>query len=124
MTLTTTDHALVSRVLMEQAQTELDSGDLIQASEKAWGATARALKAIAQRRDLRHSGHYDFYQIIRHLEETTGRQDLRRGFQVAEALHANFYNGWMPETYVRDSIADIRQLVADLHLLIDDDFQE
>ena len=120
MTLTA-DHRLVSRILIEQAQTELDSGDLVQASEKAWGATARALKAIAQRRNLRHSGHYDFYQIIRRLEETTGRQDLRRGFQIAESLHGNFYNGWMPEADVRDSIADVRRLVADLHLLITDD---
>ena len=36
MTLTT-DHRLVSRILIEQAQSELDSGDLIQASEKAVG---------------------------------------------------------------------------------------
>ena len=120
MTLTT-DHALVSRRFMQQAQTELDSGDLLQASEKAWGATARALKAIAQRRDMRHSSHYHYYQIIRHLMEVTGRQELRRGFQVAESLHANFYNGWMPETDVRESIADVRELVADLHLLIDAD---
>ena len=121
MTLTTTDHALVSRVLMEQAQTELDSGDLIQASEKAWGATARALKAIAQRRDWRHSSHYHYFQIVGNLAELTGRQELRRGFQVAESLHANFYNGWMPEIQVRESIADVRELVADLHLLIDAD---
>ena len=117
----TTDHRLVSRILMEQAQTELDSGDLIQASEKAWGATARALKAIAEPRDMRHSSYYHYYQIIRYLMEVTGRQELRRGFQVAESLHANFYNGWMPETDVRDSIADVERLVADLHLLIDAD---
>lgn len=120
MTLTT-DHALVSRRFMQQAQTELDSGDLLQASEKAWGATARALKAIAQRRDMRHSSHYHYYQIVRHLMEVTGRQELRRGFQVAESLHANFYNGWMPETDVRESIADVRELVGQLHLLIDAD---
>lgn len=120
MTLTT-DHALVSRILMEQAQTEFDSGDLIQASEKAWGATARALKAIAQPRDWRHSRHYDYVQIIGRLEEATGREELRRGFQAAQAVHANFYEGWMTETQVRKSIADVERLVADLHLLIDAD---
>ena len=121
MTLATTDHALVSRILMEQAQSELDSGDLIQASEKAWGAAARALKAIAQPRGWRHSSHYHYFQIVGNLAELTGRQELRRGFQVAESLHANFYNGWMPEIQVRESIADVRELVADLHLLIDAD---
>ena len=115
-----TDHALVSRVFIEQAQTELDSGDLLQASEKAWGATARALKAIAEPRGWQRNSHYHYYQIIERLEEMTGRDELRIGFQVAESLHANFYNGWMPEASVRNSIVIVRQLVADLHQLITD----
>ena len=120
-----TDHALVSRVFIEQAQTELDSGDLLQASEKAWGATARALKAIAEPRGWQHNSHYHYYQIVRRLIDLTGNEELRIGFQIAESLHANFYNGWMPETEVRASIADVRQLVADLHQLITDaDLQE
>ena len=115
-----TDHALVSRVFIEQAQTELDSGDLLQASEKAWGATARALKDIAEPRGWRHNRRYDYVQIIARLEEMTGRQELRHGFQAAQALHANFYEGWMTEAQVRNNIADVRQLVADLHQLITD----
>ena len=119
MTLTT-DHRLVSRTFMGQAQVELESGDLLQASEKAWGATARALKAIAQRRDWQHGSHYHYFQIIRRLIDESGREELRTRFQTAESLHANFYNGWMPETEVRASIDDVKLLVADLHLLINE----
>ncbi len=117
----TTDHRLVSHILMEQAQTELDSGDLIQASEKAWGSTARMIKAIGQRRGWRHSRHYDYVQIIGRLEDATGREELRRDFHTAQAVHANFYEGWMTENQVRKSIADIRQLVAELDQMIDAD---
>ena len=117
MTLTT-DHRLVSRILIEQAQSEFDSGDLIQASEKAWGATARIIKALAQRRGWRHNRHYDYVQIIERLVEPTGRSELRREFRVAQALHSNFYEGWMTESDVRDNIADVRRLVSELDAMI------
>ena len=36
-----------SQNLLTQAQAELDQGDLRQASEKAWGAAALAVKGVA-----------------------------------------------------------------------------
>ena len=117
----TSDHRLISRILMQQARAELDSGDLVQASEKAWGATARALKAIADRRGWRHNRHYDYLQIITRLEELTGRRELRRSFNAARELHSNFYEGWMDEAEVHKNMVAVAQLVDDLHLLIDDD---
>ena len=117
MTLTT-DHRLVSRILIEQAQLEFDSGDLIQASEKAWGATARIIKALAERRGWRHNRHYDYVQIIGRLEDATGREELRTDFHTAQALHSNFYEGWMTENQVRKSINEVRRLVSELDAMI------
>ena len=37
----------ISQHLLEQARRELDQGDILQASEKVWGATAHAIKALA-----------------------------------------------------------------------------
>ena len=119
MTLTS-DHRQVSLTLMRQARAEFDAGDLVQASEKAWGATARALKAIAERRGWRHNRHYDYVQIIGRLEEETGWEELGLRFDEARALHSNFYEGWMDEAEVRKNMAAVTQLVAELHLLIDD----
>ena len=106
---------------MEQAQSELDSGDLIQASKTAWKATAQIIKALGKRRGWQHEREFDYVQIIGRLVESTGRQELRIGFNSAQALKTNFYEGWMTEFGVRVGIDDVRLLVADLDAMISDD---
>ena len=44
---TTEFHIATSRRLLEQAEREYRAGDVLQASEKGWGAAAHAVKAIA-----------------------------------------------------------------------------
>ena len=41
-----------SRELIAQARAELAAGDLLQASEKAWGAAAAAVKSVADKARL------------------------------------------------------------------------
>ena len=41
-----------SRAFLVKARTEFDAGDLEQASEKAWGAAAMMVKAVAERRGV------------------------------------------------------------------------
>ena len=43
-------NAGISRELLLNARLELDKGDLLQASDKAWGAAAFAIKAVAEKR--------------------------------------------------------------------------
>lgn len=57
-------HVETSHRFIRHSNLMLDEGDLLQASEKAWGAVAHRLKAIANRRNLRHSSHRDYYMII------------------------------------------------------------
>ena len=40
----------MARDLLGKAHQALEDGDLIQASEKGWGAAAQAVKAVAERR--------------------------------------------------------------------------
>ena len=103
---------------MEQAQSELDSGDLIQASKTAWKATAQIIKALGKRRGWQHEREFDYVQIIGRLVETTGRRELMYGLHAAQALKTNFYEGWMSEAGVRDSMDYVRQLVAELDAMI------
>ena len=120
----TKDHRLASLIFMDEAETELEAGDMKRAPAKAWRATTRALMAITERRDWQRSGSYPYHQIIQGLIDETGKKELRRDFQVAESLWLNSYSSWMPETIVRDSFDDVKRLVADLHVLIDETDQE
>ena len=101
----------VSAQLFEQAHLELDAGDLIQASEKFWGATAQALKAIAQERGWEHNSHAHFYRIVQALIEETGDEELFDLFGSANLLHINFYEHWMKVTQIRKLADQVGQLI-------------
>ena len=105
------EYAEVSRRLIRQAAEELERGDLIQASEKAWGAAAQAVKAIAEQREWAHSSHFLLFQAVSNLVNETGQPEIRRLFGVANSLHTNFYEHWMDPDSVEGSIADVRMLV-------------
>ena len=105
-------HMEISRRFIRHAEEELDKGDLLQTSEKAWGATAHRLKAIASRRGWRHSGHRDYYTIIARLSEEVQRQEeFLALFDVADSLHANFYNDFKTEMHVRTGLVNVKKLL-------------
>lgn len=101
----------VSETLLDQAYAELDAGDLIQASEKFWGATAQALKALAQERGWEHGSHAHFYAIVRNLVDETGDHDLVELFGAANLLHINFYEHWLVEFEIRTFAQQVRELL-------------
>ncbi len=101
----------VSATLFDQAQIELDAGDLIQASEKFWGAAAQALKAIAQQRGWEHDSHAHFYRIVRNIVDETGDKDIATLFNAANALHVNFYEHWMKKDEILPLADQVSQLI-------------
>ena len=100
----------ISNQFLEQAEAEFRAGDLLQASEKAWGAFAHCVKAIAQEKGWEHNSH-------RHLNRCAGR--LLRQISpvhvyllgVVNALHANFYEDFYDEDAVGSSIGAAKMLV-------------
>ena len=58
------DCAALSRRFVRQAQEEFDKGDRLQASEKAWGAAAHAVKAVAASRGWNHNSHRLLFDIV------------------------------------------------------------
>ena len=89
------------RQLLEHAEQEFQKGDLLQASEKAWGAVHQFLKALATERDWGHETHSHVRQVAQNLAAETGNLEISDLFSYAEALHANFYQAHMDATAVR-----------------------
>ena len=116
--MTTQKYREASRHLLIQGRAELASGDTLQASEKGWGAAAQMLKAIAEERGWEHGKHRHLSRVASRLQAETGDRDVFRWFQVAEALHGNFYEDQMEPTDIRDSLDDVERLLDKLELLV------
>ena len=102
--MTTQAYQQASQRFLAQAKQELAAGDLQQASEKGWGATAQILKAVAEQRGWEHSQHRHHLVTVSRLRAETGAGDIRRLFNTASALHENFEEAELEEDAKRTVI--------------------
>ena len=98
--------------MLEQAGRELDAGDVLQASEKGWGAAAHTVKAIAERRGWRHESHGDLFRVARIISDETEQPRVRELFSLASVLHRNFYEGWYTDEDVRSGLEEVREMLG------------
>ena len=110
---TTARHEEISDRFLEHAGKEFDKGDMLQASEKAWGTVAHYVKSVAKERGWPDGSHRDISDNARRLMILTSDPDAYgRMFQAMNALHVNFYEEHLHEDDVRRSIADARALIS------------
>ena len=107
-----------SKAFLVKAREELDAGDLEQASEKAWGAAALMVKAVADQRGLLHERHNHLFDVVHGLAIQTGDRQLRRLFYAANGLHGNFYENSYDSIGVNDAIEDVERFVEKVEKLI------
>ena len=108
------EHQVHSLRLMSHAEEQLDAGDRIQASEKAWGAVAHQMKVVADRRGWQYETHSDAHRVARRLTNELADPEIHTLFRVATALHHNSYSDTTPIESLRLDIADVRRLLAKL----------
>ncbi len=105
-------HAEMSRRLIQQAHYELEQkGDRVQASEKAAGAVAHAIKALGEDRQWRHGSHNLRREIINLIADEYHRQDLKYLQRAADDLHANFYEDLLFEFRLKELLAEVTELL-------------
>ena len=109
----------MSQSLIRQAQAELDEAeDYAQSSEKAWGAVAEALKAVAVGRNWNHHSHGILRDVSTQLHLEFGLPQLTRLFDNAEALHINFYENRLDREQVQLRIDACRELLDELERIL------
>ena len=107
-------HAETAAEFLARARGYLSDDDLLQASEKGWGAAAQMVKAAAEARGWNHSGQRQLHQTVERLVAETGQPELRTLFNATNTLHANFYDGFLPATAISaDTAAPARVLNLD-----------
>ena len=107
-------YAELSRRYMGQAREELEIADFNQASEKAWGAVACGVKAVAEQREWNHRQHSLLYDVAGQLADELSRPTIRQRFMGANALYQNSYEGWMGEDEVESAIDSVELLLGEL----------
>ena len=113
---TAEQHRAISAQFLDQAEQEFERGDLLQASEKAWGAFSHYVNAIAHQRGWRLGSHRDLIENANSLisADPGNAEDRRRLVRSLEGLHANFYQSFLDEDSVRGGINDARELIEAL----------
>ena len=114
MTTPARKYATMSRDYMARGEEYLRQGDLVQASEKSWGAAACALKAIAEQRGWHHQSHSLLFDISGQVSEELGNPSMRDLFAVARSMHQNFYQDWYQEDEVEHGVRRAREYLGEL----------
>lgn len=109
-------HAEISRRMISQANYELDHlGDHVQASEKAAGAVAHAIKSIGEDRQWRHGSHNLRREIMALMAAEYGNPALATLQQYADQFHGNFYDDRLYDWQLRQDLDIVTGLLE--HLL-------
>lgn len=111
-------YSAASRELLRKAQEALAQGDLVQASEKGWGAAAQMVKAVAESRGWPHNGHRELFEVVRRLIQETADRRIGSLFHTANSLHSNFYENWMSRELVEGGLEDVSEILDILEPLL------
>lgn len=105
-------HSRTSRRLIRQANYELARrGDRVQASDKAAGAVAHAVKAIAETRNWRHDSHNNRRRIVDLLSYEYDLPELTDMQAAADQLHDNFYEDLLEDYQVQRRLRRVTELL-------------
>lgn len=112
------DHRAIGRRFVVQAHKHLEEGDSLQAGEKAWGAIAHNLKAIAQLRGWKHGSHQQIENIGRQIVAEVDIGEL--GNAIAETYlngHRNFYENFRTVEEMQTTVEAAEEVLPMLEAL-------
>ena len=111
-------NAGISRELLAKARLELAAGDLLQASDKAWGAAAFAVKAIAEKRRWFNDADWKLEKAVGIISAELADSAIRGNYQQSRNAHYNFYHHEYSPWQVANIIADTTELITRLEPLL------
>lgn len=99
--------------LLEEARRELEKGNVRQAAEKLWGASALAMKAYAYWRDgKRLISHGELWEYKRKLEDELGEW-VHDAWMNATSMHICFHEGWCTREDIEKAHKRVEKLVRE-----------
>ena len=114
----THEHVRTSQGFLLKAESEFAVGDILQGSEKLWGAATHAIMANAQLRGWSFGSHRAMPTTVEGLPGEHGDDSLLDGFGVAEKCHANFYHDFMEDHELERARRSVPRFVNRLLALV------
>ena len=108
----TQEHAQAAKEFLDEADREFAEGDVLQASEKMWGAASHAIMAVALQRGQECGTHRKMINVAWEIANEQGDISLQAGIAVAEKFHANFYHGFMESEDMERNAQIVRGFVG------------
>ena len=113
------EHLQTARDFLSRSDEEFASGEVLQTSEKLWGAVTQAVMAAAKQRGWDSGKSYHRKVLIRRLYEESGDDLLRRGYAAAEIFHANFYYDFMENCQIEENRPVARDFLQRVFSLVE-----
>ena len=108
------EHVQTAWEFLEASDREFEAGDILQGSEKLWGAATHALMAVMQSNGQTMKSHREMQNAARRLAIERNDVLILAGFDAAERFHINFYHGYMEDWQIADGREDVREFVERL----------
>ena len=107
----------LSQRLLKHAQEQLDLGDTVQASEKAYGAVSHAVKSCAELRGWNHYNHHRVGLVLDQLSEEWDDPVLVTLHMAVKALHDNFFEYELSTVQVQAGIDAATEMMGKLNVI-------
>ena len=117
------DHVQTAQDFLTKSDGYFAEGDVLQGSEKLWGAAAHSVMALAQERGWDYGSHYAIRQVALRLADEMEDERISLGLGVAEKFHANFYHNFMEDSELDMSRPLAQRFVERILSLVDDERQ-
>ena len=87
--MTVQDHIRTAFGFLDDSDREFAAGDILQASEKLWGAASHAVIAVAESRNWNHGSHRALKNAVIRLDAERGDMLIRAYYIAAEKFRTN-----------------------------------
>ena len=115
------EHVQTAREFLDKSDGYFAEGDVLQGSEKLWGAAAHAVMAVAQQRGWKYGNHYTLRETALRLADELEDERISLGLGVAEKFHANFYHEFMEDSELDMNRPLAKRFVARMLALVDEE---
>ena len=115
------EHVQTAQEFLVKSDGYFAEGDVLQGSEKLWGAAAHAVMAVAQQRGWKYGNHYTSRETALRLADELEDERISLGLGVAEKFHANFYHEFMEDSELDMNRPLAKRFVARMLALVDEE---